>query len=113
MLFTLEKLVYKVVKQMQTLLTDDLTYKLYELYQYEHARGCTPPPPPWCCCWRWIELASCGPASVQLYTCCSEAFCGLLSCYCKRHSRHMSAAATYLPPLAQLAADWSMHQLKC
>ena len=40
MLFTLEKLVYKVVKQMQTLLTDDLTQKLYELYQYEHARGC-------------------------------------------------------------------------
>lgn len=39
-LFTLEKLVYKVVKQMQTLLTDDLTHKLYELYQYEHARGC-------------------------------------------------------------------------
>ncbi len=38
-LFTLEKLVYKVVKQMQTLLTDDLTHKLYELYQYEHARG--------------------------------------------------------------------------
>ena len=39
-LFTLEKLVYKVVKQMQTLLTDELTHKLYELYQYEHARGC-------------------------------------------------------------------------
>ena len=39
-LFTLEKLVYKVVKQMQTLLTDDLTHKLYDLYQYEHARGC-------------------------------------------------------------------------
>ena len=40
MLFTLEKLVYKVVKQMQTLLSDELTHKLFELYQYEQARGC-------------------------------------------------------------------------
>ena len=42
MLFTLEKLVYKVVKQMQTLLSDELTHKLFDLYLYEHARGCAP-----------------------------------------------------------------------
>ena len=45
MLFTLEKLVYKVVKQMQTLLSDELTHKLFELYQYERARGCASPKP--------------------------------------------------------------------
>lgn len=32
-LFTLEKLIYKVVKQLQTLVQDDLTYSLYQLYR--------------------------------------------------------------------------------
>lgn len=32
-LFTLEKLIYKVVKQLQTLVQDDLNYSLYQLYR--------------------------------------------------------------------------------
>ncbi|KAK9837425.1 hypothetical protein WJX81_001540 [Elliptochloris bilobata] len=37
-LFTLDKLIMKVVKQMQLLLNDDLASKLAELYRYEAAR---------------------------------------------------------------------------
>lgn len=33
MLFTLEKLIYKVVKQLQTIVQDDLNYSLYQLYR--------------------------------------------------------------------------------
>ena len=69
MLFTLEKLVYKVVKQMQTLLTDDMPHKLYDLYQYEHARGCAWQPslsrviasPEWCL--SLIPLPASSPTS--------------------------------------------------
>jgi len=32
-LFTLEKLIYKVVKQLQTLVQDDLNYSLFQLYR--------------------------------------------------------------------------------
>jgi C-terminal domain of Sin3a protein len=32
-LFTLEKLIYKVVKQLQTIVQDDLNYSLYQLYR--------------------------------------------------------------------------------
>ena len=37
-LFTLDKLIYKVVKQLQSMLADDLCVKLTELYRYERSR---------------------------------------------------------------------------
>ena len=37
-LFTLDKLIYKVVKQLQSLLADDLACKLLDLYAYESSR---------------------------------------------------------------------------
>lgn len=42
-LFTLEKLIYKVVKQMQLIAQDGLTNSLLNLYRYENARGTIPP----------------------------------------------------------------------
>ncbi|KAK9814633.1 hypothetical protein WJX72_009077 [[Myrmecia] bisecta] len=38
-LFTLDKLIYKVVKQLQAVLSDDLSSKLLDLYKYERARS--------------------------------------------------------------------------
>lgn len=38
-LFTLDKLIYKIVKQLQALLADDTCIKLAELYCYEKSRG--------------------------------------------------------------------------
>lgn len=38
-LFTLDKLIYKVVKQLQAMLADDICIKLAELYRYERSRG--------------------------------------------------------------------------
>ena len=37
-LFTLDKLIYKVVKQLQSMLADDLCVKLTDLYRYERCR---------------------------------------------------------------------------
>lgn len=42
MLFTLEKLIYKVVKQLQLLTQDDLTHALHSLYRYEQSRAGPP-----------------------------------------------------------------------
>jgi len=42
-LFTLEKLIFKWVKQMQLIVQDDLTESLHKLYRYEHSRGSGPP----------------------------------------------------------------------
>lgn len=41
MLFTLEKLIYKVVKQLQTIVQEDLNYSLYQLYRCAICRCCT------------------------------------------------------------------------
>ena len=38
-LFTLDKLIYKLVKQLQLILADDASMKLAELYRYERSRG--------------------------------------------------------------------------
>ena len=38
-LFTLDKLIYKLVKQLQLILADDASMKLAELYHYERSRG--------------------------------------------------------------------------
>lgn len=38
-LFTLDKLIYKVVKQLQTIATDEMENKLLQLYEYEKSRG--------------------------------------------------------------------------
>ena len=37
-LFTLDKLIYKLVKQLQVILADDASMKLAELYRYERSR---------------------------------------------------------------------------
>ncbi|KDP45427.1 hypothetical protein JCGZ_09676 [Jatropha curcas] len=37
-LFTLDKLIYKLVKQLQTVATDDMDNKLLQLYEYERSR---------------------------------------------------------------------------
>ena len=39
MLFTLDKLIAKFVKQLQTLMADDLCSKLYDLFRYEASRS--------------------------------------------------------------------------
>lgn len=41
-LFTLDKLIFRLVKQMQTLVTDDVSVKIWELYDYEKARRFPP-----------------------------------------------------------------------
>ncbi|CAD7696877.1 unnamed protein product [Ostreobium quekettii] len=38
-LFTLDKLIFRLVKQMQTLMTDDISLKIWELHEYEKARA--------------------------------------------------------------------------
>ncbi|GAV73182.1 PAH domain-containing protein/Sin3_corepress domain-containing protein [Cephalotus follicularis] len=38
-LFTLDKLIYKLVKQLQTVATDEMDNKLLQLYEYEKSRG--------------------------------------------------------------------------
>lgn len=38
-LFTLDKLIYKIVKHLQVILADDASIKLAELYKYEQSRG--------------------------------------------------------------------------
>ena len=38
-LFTLDKLIYKIVKHLQVILADDASMKLAELYKYEQSRG--------------------------------------------------------------------------
>ena len=42
MLFTLDKLIFRLVKQMQTLVMDDISLKIWELYEYENARSFPP-----------------------------------------------------------------------
>ncbi|WCJ20882.1 Paired amphipathic helix protein Sin3-like 2 [Euphorbia peplus] len=37
-LFTLDKLIYKLVKQLQTVATDDMDAKIFQLYEYEKTR---------------------------------------------------------------------------
>uniref|UniRef100_A0A7N0RFU1 Histone deacetylase interacting domain-containing protein n=1 Tax=Kalanchoe fedtschenkoi TaxID=63787 RepID=A0A7N0RFU1_KALFE len=37
-LFTLDKLIYKLIKQLQTILTDEMDIKLLQLYEYETSR---------------------------------------------------------------------------
>jgi paired amphipathic helix protein Sin3a len=38
-LFTLDKLIYKIVKHLQVILADEVSMKLAELYKYEQSRG--------------------------------------------------------------------------
>lgn len=38
-LFTLDKLIHKLIKHMQLMVSDDQTLKLWELYRYEHGRS--------------------------------------------------------------------------
>lgn len=61
-LFTLDKLVQKVVKQVQLVLQEEQSHRLVELWRYEAARGVPvsahPAGPAWGLCLRpapWIE----------------------------------------------------------
>ncbi len=38
-IFTLDKLVFQIIKQVQSILADDVCQKLFSLYQYEDARA--------------------------------------------------------------------------
>lgn len=42
MLFTLDKLIFRLVKQMQTLVMNGVSLKIWELYEYEKARSFAP-----------------------------------------------------------------------
>ena len=55
-LFTLDKLVQKVVKQMQLVLQEEQSHRLVELWKYEDARRGVP------VSWRRAELTLCWPA---------------------------------------------------
>jgi len=41
-LFTLDKLIFRLVKQMQTLVMDDISLKIWELHEYEKSRAFSP-----------------------------------------------------------------------